>query len=81
TPSAQVLATLKAKNQSYEAFILEQSKLHKNTFIAAGLSDEDAAMFADKSAASLIAQKEIELADRQSNQSFDVFLDNYFSRD
>ncbi|GGK84618.1 glutamate--cysteine ligase [Amphritea balenae] len=77
TPSAQILAQMKAENLSYEAFILQQSKTHREALSRNTLSPEQQSYLEHMSISSMEEQVQIEQAD---NQSFDQYLADYLAQ-
>ena len=77
TPSAQVLAALRANGGSFTDFALQQSNAHAADFRARPLSAEEHGWFAALAATSLAEQEQME-----STQSgdFDQFITDYRSR-
>ena len=78
TPSAQVLAALRANGGSFPAFALSQSLAHAADFRARPPSAEDDAYFSELGRASLAEQARMEEADRGS--SFDDYILAYRER-
>ena len=74
TPSARVLAALRANGKSFAAFGLEQSKRHAAYFRAHPPSVEDAAYFRELAQTSVDEQQELE---RTQTGSFDDFVAAY----
>lgn len=74
TPSARVLATMRARGQSFLAFGLEESRAHAAYFRARPLSDAAAREAHALSERSLAEQAELESKDAGS---FDAFVAAY----
>jgi glutamate--cysteine ligase len=78
TPSARVLAALRANGGSFPAFALQQSRLHAATFRARPPTPQEDAYFTELGRASLAEQQQMEDADRDS--SFDEYILAYRER-
>lgn len=74
TPSARVLATLRARGESFRAFALRQSLAHAESFRARPLGEEERQAFEAEARASLAEQAELE---RRDSGSFDDFVAAY----
>lgn len=74
TPSAQVLAALKAAGGSYHHWIRDLSRQHRDTLMQKPLAPELKARLQSEAQTSLLEQASIEAAD---NISFDEFLASY----
>ncbi len=74
TPSAHVLAELRANGGSFAAFGLRQSQLHAATFKQDSLQPAEQALFADMAELSLAEQSHIE---QVQSGSFDDFVAAY----
>jgi glutamate--cysteine ligase len=78
TPSARMLAELKATGESFFDLALRMSRLHKEYFLALYAPNEARLKeFADEAGESLAAQRAVEAASRQP---FDAYLAEYFAR-
>lgn len=77
TPSAQILALMKQQNLSYEAFILQQSRQHRDTISKTALPQEQQTYLEQLSISSMEDQAQIELAD---HQDFDSYLQDYLAQ-
>jgi glutamate--cysteine ligase len=76
TPSARVLAQIKAEGGSFAAFGLRQSQAHAAYFRAHPPTEQESAEFAEMAAQSNAQQVALELAD---NGSFDDFVQAYLA--
>ncbi|BCQ24652.1 glutamate--cysteine ligase [Caballeronia sp. NK8] len=74
TPSARVLQTMRDNRQSFDAFALELSARHAETFRARPLSFEDERAMEELAAKSLVEQTVVESSD---SESFDAFVAAY----
>ena len=74
TPSAQLLATLRARGESFTTFALRQSREHTLAFRAEPLPAREQAKFESLAQASLQAQQRIEATDEGD---FDTFVAAY----
>ena len=74
TPSACVLQTMRDNRQSFDAFALELSARHAETFRARPLSVEDERAMEELAAKSLVEQTVVESSDAES---FDAFVAAY----
>ncbi|MNM88030.1 Glutamate--cysteine ligase [compost metagenome] len=74
TPSAQVLAEMRARGESFSAFALRQSREHAEQFLATPLSAEKTAHFENLAANSLAEQAALE---RHPEGDFDTFVAAY----
>jgi len=70
TPSARVLAALKAGGNSFFRFAMEQSQRHRDHFLARPLDEATAGRFARAARASLDEQRAIESADTVPFESY-----------
>ncbi len=77
TPSAQVLAAVKAHGGSLANFALEQSQVHAAAFLARPLSTEELAYFDQLAQASLKEQAQME---ENPSGDFDQFIADYEAR-
>ncbi|HEU5398885.1 MAG TPA: glutamate--cysteine ligase, partial [Gammaproteobacteria bacterium] len=77
TPSARVLADMRAHGESFFRFAERMSDAHRRRFLAEPLPAATEARFAAQAAESLRKQAAIEAADRLS---FDDYLHQYFSQ-
>jgi glutamate--cysteine ligase len=77
TPSAQVLAAIRAENNSFYQFALKQSKVLAEQFRARPPSAEERRYFEELAKASVAEQEEME---RSQTGSFDEFITDYRSR-
>ena len=77
TPSARMLAEMRANGESFFDFAQRVSVAHRETLAARALSPEREAQFAALAADSLRRQAEIEAAD---DVDFDTFLARYFAQ-
>lgn len=77
TPSAQVLAAIRAENNSFYQFALKQSTLLAEQFRARPSTEEERRYFENLAAASVAEQEEME---RTQTGSFDEFITDYRSR-
>jgi glutamate--cysteine ligase len=77
TPSARMLAQMRANGEGFFDFAQRVSVAHRRTFEARGLSPEREAELAALVALSIRRQAEIELAD---DVDFDTFLARYFAQ-
>jgi len=74
TPSARILEQMKQQGQSYEAFALQQSRMHRTAMSGISLPAEQQSYLEQMSSSSMEEQAQIELAD---NQDFDSYLQDY----
>lgn len=74
TPSAQVLASLRERGESFRQFALRQSQAHAASFRSQPLSAAEQAAFEEQARASLAAQAELE---RNDSGDFDSFVAAY----
>ena len=77
TPSAHVLAEMRANGESFQDYALRVSQQHAENFRLRPLGGDKAGQFRVEAEASLVAQQRIEEAD---TISFEEFLEHYFSR-
>ena len=77
TPSAQILAEMKNAGLGYEAFILQQSKLHRESLSNSDIETQQQSYLEQMSISSMEEQVQIELAD---NQDFDTYLADYLAQ-
>ncbi len=77
TPSARMLAEMRARGESFFHFAWRMSHQHQKYFENFPLSDERRAMFAGETEKSLLRQAEIEASDEID---FEQFLANYFAQ-
>ena len=77
TPSARILADMRAHGESFFRFAERMSDTHRRHFLAAPLPAATEAEFAAEARASLERQAAIEAADKLS---FDEYLHQYFSQ-
>nr|WP_234030520.1 glutamate--cysteine ligase [Undibacterium sp. 14-3-2] len=77
TPSAQVLAAIRAENNSFYQFALKQSKVLAEQFRSRPPSEEERRYFEELARASVAEQEEME---RSQTGSFDEFITDYRSR-
>jgi glutamate--cysteine ligase len=77
TPSAKVLAEMRAGRESFQAYALRISQRHADYFRARGLEGETALAFRLEAEASLLAQQRTEAGD---TLTFEEFLAQYFSQ-
>ena len=75
TPSAQVLASMRANNESFAEFSLRQSKLHADYFRSTPLSDTEQARFEAVAKSSLEEQAQLEATEEVVD--FDTFVGAY----
>jgi glutamate--cysteine ligase len=75
TPSAQVLASMRANNESFAAFSLRQSKLHAEYFRGAPLNASEQAHFDALAKSSLEEQAQLEATEEAVD--FDTFVGAY----
>lgn len=76
TPSAQIIAQLKEKRQSFFQFSMEMTLKHEDYFRSNPLPEERQETFRAMASASLEEQKAIEAAD---DISFEAYLERYFA--
>jgi glutamate--cysteine ligase len=76
TPSAQIIAHLKEKNQSFFQFSMEMTLEHESYFRSHPLAEDRCDEFIAMAQASIEEQKAIESAD---DISFEAYLDHYFA--
>ncbi|KAF1066758.1 MAG: Glutamate--cysteine ligase [Pseudomonas citronellolis] len=74
TPSARVLAEMRAHGEGFTAFALRQSRLHAEQLAARPLSDEQQQAFEDMARESLSEQSDLE---SQTEGDFDTFVAAY----
>ncbi len=77
TPSAKMLDTLRSRNLSYYAYMMEQAEAHRAYFAEPALSQQQCADAARISAASVEDQRAIEQSD---TLSFEEYLSNYYDQ-
>ena len=77
TPSARILADMRARGESFFHFAERMSETHKRHFLSQPLAPETAASFAAQAKSSLEKQAAIEQADKLS---FDDYLHQYFAQ-
>lgn len=77
TPSAQILEQMKTSGLSYEAFILQQSRQHRETITRMGLDAKQQQYLDDLSLSSIAEQQQIEMSD---TIDFDTYLANYLAQ-
>jgi glutamate--cysteine ligase len=70
TPSARVLADMRAHRDSYRDFILAQSRRHRDALVAMPLPAAEEQRFAQLAASSIVEQKAIEAGDTLSFEEF-----------
>jgi glutamate--cysteine ligase len=76
TPSARMLANMKAYDEGFFHYAQRMSKHHYRYYKKHPLSQKKTAFFENMARESIAKQKQIEAED---NISFDVFLENYFN--
>ena len=76
-PSAQVLAEMRARKESFYGFGLHVSEQHGRYFKDLPLREERLRFFTEKARQSILRQREIEEAD---NLTFDEYLKQYFAQ-
>lgn len=76
TPSAQILAAMRAGNLNHGEFIMQQAEHHKETLLSQPLCPERFAELERISAESLQEQREIEASDKVD---FDTYLADYMA--
>ncbi len=74
TPSAQLLASLRERGESFRQFALRQSQAHAEAFLQHPLSCAEQAEFETQAHASLMEQAELE---RNDQGDFDAFVTAY----
>ena len=77
TPSAQILEAMQTSGLDYEAFILQQSRKHRNNIINVGISSEQQAYLDQLTVSSKEEQAQIEMSD---TQNFDNYLADYLAQ-
>ncbi len=77
TPSAQILAAMQASGLDYEAFILQQSRKHRESIISTGISTEQQDYLDQLTVSSMEEQAQIEISD---TQNFDNYLADYLAQ-
>jgi glutamate--cysteine ligase len=77
TPSAKMLDTLRSRNLSYYAYMMEQAEAHRAYFADPPLSQQQCIDAARISAASMEDQRAIEQSD---TLNFDEYLRNYYEQ-
>lgn len=77
TPSARVLAEMRARGEDYFEYTMRLSREHARTFHATALTEAAKAELSATAERSLVQQRELEQSDRLS---FRAFLDRYFKR-
>lgn len=77
TPSAQILERMKTSGLGYQAFVLQQSRQHRDTILSTGLNAEQQQYLEKLSISSAEEQRQIELSDRLD---FDTYLANYLAQ-
>lgn len=77
TPSARILAEMRAHEEGFFSFALRMSRQHREFFLQRKLTAEQLARFRRDAEASLAKQAEIEAAD---TLPFDEFLKRYFAQ-
>ncbi|MBN0988352.1 glutamate--cysteine ligase [Amphritea pacifica] len=77
TPSAQILDSMKTSGLGYEAFILQQSRKHRDSILSMGLAIERQEYLEKLAISSFEEQKQIELSDQLD---FDTYLANYLAQ-
>jgi glutamate--cysteine ligase len=77
TPSAQILDSMKTSGLGYEAFILQQSRKHRDSILSMGLAIEQQTYLEKLAISSFEEQKQIELSDQLD---FDTYLANYLAQ-
>ncbi|MDO6565009.1 glutamate--cysteine ligase [Amphritea sp. 1_MG-2023] len=77
TPSAQILQQMKSTGLGYQAFILQQSRQHRDTISRIGLETEQQLHFDSLSLSSTAEQQQIEASD---TTDFDTYLANYLAQ-
>ncbi len=77
TPSARMLAEMRASGENFFRCARRLSEQHRNHFKAQPLSEERVQFFTEAAAQSLQTQRDIEAAD---TLSFDEFLQRYFEQ-
>ena len=77
TPSAQILARMQQQGLGYEAFALQQSRLHRQAITASRLSQEQQDYLQQMSASSMEEQARIEASD---TLDFDDYLADYLAQ-
>ena len=76
TPSALILEAMKTSGLRYEAFILQQSRKHRDTILNTGLTTEQQHYLEKLTISSLEEQQQIE---RSDSLDFDAYLTNYLA--
>lgn len=74
TPSAQVLAAMSARKESFAQFSLHQSQVHAEFFRSQPLSPEDQTRFEVQARSSLVRQAQLE---QSEEENFDLFVESY----
>jgi glutamate--cysteine ligase len=77
TPSARVLAEMRAHGESFHGFARRQAEGHRRHLAKLALTPGREAQLEQEAAASLVRQAAIEAAD---DVDFGAFLDRYFSQ-
>ncbi|MFT7404142.1 glutamate--cysteine ligase [Zhongshania sp.] len=77
TPSAQILAALEKRNDSYYHYAMEESLQHAKVFRERGLSAEESERFASMRETSIAAQAEVEA---EQSESFDEYLSRFYEQ-
>ena len=77
TPSAQILESMKASGLGYQDFVLQQSRLHRDTILNSGITAEQRQHLEKLGDSSIEEQRQIELSD---NLDFDTYLANYLAQ-
>lgn len=77
TPSAQILAIMQERQIGYEAFVLEQSRLHRENLRRTEIPTEQQTYLEQLSITSMEEQVQIEQSD---NESFDEYLASYMAQ-
>ncbi|HKI80118.1 MAG TPA: hypothetical protein VKA04_00590, partial [Pseudodesulfovibrio sp.] len=77
TPSARVLAAMRAQGTGFFTFARRLSEQHREWFLSRPLAREDLEAFEEMAGTSLREQAELEASD---DVSFDEFLRRYFAQ-
>jgi glutamate--cysteine ligase len=75
TPSAQIIAEMRDRGQSFAEFTLDVSRAHADYFRSLGLSADKEALFKHAAERSLQRTEELE---QQAAPSFEDYLASYF---
>ncbi|WP_269621301.1 glutamate--cysteine ligase [Zhongshania sp. BJYM1] len=77
TPSAQIVAALEQRNDSYYHYAMAQSVEHAKVFRERGLSEEERQRFASLREDSMAAQAKVEA---EQSESFDEYLSRFYQQ-